>query len=243
LRPHFRRAEKKSRTMAKKVEHKHELVENPQALAEKVHGAETWIERNPKTTIGFLVAILVLVGGYFGYQYYKDNQEAEAQREMFQAVYYFEADSLDLALNGDGNNLGFLAIIEDYGITDAATLANFYAGAAFLKQGKYEVARLYLEDFSSNDLLIQARAYSLIGDTFMEEGDFEEAARYYDRAANYEPNKYFSPGYLLKAALAFEKNNEEDKAIATYDKIIKEYYDSPEFQEARKFKARLEANS
>jgi tetratricopeptide (TPR) repeat protein len=229
--------------MAKKVEHKHELVENPQALAEKLHGAETWMERHPKTTVGVLAAILLIVGGYFGYQYYKDNQEAEAQREMFQAVYYFEADSLDRALNGDGNNLGFVDIIDDYGITDAAELANYYAGLAYLKQGKFEVARLYLEDFKSNDLLVQARAYSLIGDTYMEENNYEEAARYYNKAADYKPNKYFSPAYLMKAALAFEKNNQETEAIAAYEKIINEYYDSPEFQEARKFKARLETSS
>lgn len=229
--------------MAKKVEHKHELVENPDALAEKLHGAETWMERNPKIFIGILVAALLAVGGYFGYQYYKENQETEAQREMFQAVYYFEADSLELALNGDGNNLGFLAIIDDYGITDAANLANFYAGAAFLKQGKYEVARLYLEDFESDDLLVQARAYSLIGDTYMEENNYQEAAEFYNKAANYKPNKYFSPAYLMKAALAFERNDEEQKAIAAYEKIINEYHDSPEFQEARKFKAKLETNS
>ena len=229
--------------MAKKVEHKHELVENPQALAEKLHGAENWMERNPKTAVGIVIAIVLIVAGYFGFQYYKSNQEAEAQREMFQAVYYFESDSLDLALNGDGNNLGFLAIIDDYGITEAANLANYYAGAAFLKQGKFEVARLYLEDFESNDLLVQARAYSLIGDTYMEEGEFEEAARYYDKAANYKPNKYFTPIYLMKAALAFEKNNEEQKAIDAYDKIINEYYDTPEVQEARKFKAKLETSS
>lgn len=229
--------------MAKKVEHKHELVENPQALAEKLHGAETWMERHPKTTIGVLVVVVLLVGGYFGFQYFKDNQETEAQREMFQAVYYFESDSLELALNGDGNNLGFVDIIDEYGITDAANLANYYAGAAFLKQGKFEVARLYLEDFSSNDLLIQARAYSLIGDTYMEEGAFEDAARFYDKAANYKPNKYFSPRYLMKAALAFEKNNEEQKAIAAYDKIITDYFDTPEVQDAKKFKARLETAS
>lgn len=229
--------------MAKKVQHRHELVENPQALAEKLHGAETWLERHPRTSMGIFTAILLIVAGYFGYRYYKNSVEADAQRQMFQAVYYFEADSLDLALNGDGNNLGFLAIIEDYGITDAAELANFYAGAAFLKQGKFEVARLYLEDFKSNDLLVQARAYSLIGDTYMEENNYQDAATYYSKAADYKPNKYFSPAYLMKAALAFELNKQEDKAIAAYDKIINDYFDSPEFQEARKFKAKLETNS
>ena len=229
--------------MAKKVEHKHELLENPQALADKLQGAETWAERHPKTVIAISAAIALVVGGYFGFQYYKDSQEKEAQQEMFQAIYYFEADSLDLALNGDGNNLGFLNIIDDYGITQAAKLANFYAGAAYLQQGKYEVARLYLEDFSADDLLVQARAYSLIGDTYMEEKNYADAAKYYDKAASYKPNKYFTPVYLMKAALAHERNNNKEKAIAAYDKIINDYFQAPEYQNARKYKAKLEAQS
>jgi TolA-binding protein len=229
--------------MAKKEEHKHELIENPEALKEKLVGAETWLESNPKIVIGIGAAILLIVGGYFGFNYYKGSQNVLAQKEMFQAVYYFEADSLDKALNGDGNNLGFLSIIDDYGITDAGKLANYYAGVCFLKQGKYEVARLYLEDFSSNDLLVQARAYSLIGDTYMEEKKFEDAASYYKKAANYKPNKYFSPSYLMKAALAFEKLNQPEKAKEAYEQIITQYWESGEYQSARKLKARLESNS
>ena len=229
--------------MAKKEEHKHELLENPEALKEKLGGAEKWMEQNPKVVIGLTAAILLIVGGYFGFDYYKKTQNAEAQREMFQAVFYFEADSLDKALNGDGNNLGFLAIIDDYGITEAANLANYYCGVSYLKQGKFELARLYLEDFSSDDLLVQARAYSLLGDTYMEEEKFEDAAIFYSKAANYEPNKYFSPGYLMKAALAYEKLNQNDKAKEAYDKIITLYWDSEEYQNARKLKARLETNS
>jgi tetratricopeptide (TPR) repeat protein len=227
--------------MAKKVEeHKHELLENPQALADRLQGAETWAEKHPKTVIGISVLIALIVGGFFGFRYYKDSLEGEAQNEMFQAVRYFEADSLDLALTGDGNNLGFIDIIDDYGITDAANLANYYAGVAYLKQGKFEVARLYLEDFSANDLLVQARAYSLIGDTYMEEKNYEDAAKYYEKAANHEPNKYFTPVYLMKAALAFEKSNKNDKAIAAYDKIINKYFEAPEYQNARKYRAKLQ---
>jgi len=229
--------------MAKKEEHKHELLENPEALKEKLIGAETWLESNPKIVVALAVALLVIAGGYFGFQYYKNSQDEQAQKEMFQAVFYFEADSLDKALNGDGNNLGFLSIIDDYKVSDAGNLANYYAGVCYLKQGKFELARLYLEDFSSNDLLVQARAYSLIGDSFMEEKKYEDAAKFYEKAANYKPNKHFSPSYLLKEALAYEKLNQNDKAKETYDKIITLYWDSAEFQNARKFKARLETNS
>jgi tetratricopeptide (TPR) repeat protein len=229
--------------MAKKVEHRNEILESPEALAERLQGAETWVERHPKTVAGVAVAIALIVGGYFGFRYYIDNQNAEAQREMFQAVYYFEADSLNLALNGDGNSLGFRDIVSDYKFTDAANLANFYAGVCYLKLSKYSIARLYLEDFSSNDLLVQARDYSLIGDTYMEEKKYADAAKYYQKAADYKPNKYFTPGYLMKAALAYEKNSQLDKAKDSYDKIIKEYWESPEYQNARKFKARLDGNA
>jgi len=228
--------------MAKKEEHKHELLENPEALKEKLVGAETWVESNSKLVVALGVVIVLIAAGYFGFTWYKNSQNTQAQKEMFQAVYYFEADSLDKALNGDGNNLGFLAIIDDYGFSDAANIANYYAGAAYLKQGKFEVARLYLQDFSANDLLIQARAYSLIGDTYMEEEKYEDAAKFYNKAANYEPNKYFSPTYLMKEALAYEKLNQNDKAKETYDKVITQYWDSGEYQNARKLKARLETN-
>jgi TolA-binding protein len=229
--------------MAKKEEHKHELLENPEALKERLEGAENWIEQNPKTVVGIAAAILIIVGGYFAFNYYKNNQNEIAQSEMFQAVYYFEADSLDKALNGDGNNLGFLQIMDEFGITDAANLANYYAGVSYLKKGNFEAARLHLEDFSSNDLLIQARAYSLIGDSYMEEANYDEAARYYNKAANYKPNKFFSPGYLMKEALAYEKLNQNEKARETYDKIITQYWESEEYQNARKYKARLAPNS
>jgi len=228
--------------MAKKKEEK-ELLENPDALAEKLEGAEHWIEEHSKLVMGITGAILLVVAGYFGWNYYKTSQDAEAQREMFQAVYYFEADSLSLALNGDGNNLGFIDIIDEYKFSKAANLAHFYAGVSFLKQGNYDAARLYLQDFSSDDLLVQARAYSLIGDAYMEEENYEDAVTYYNKAAGYKPNKLFTPSYLMKAALAYEKLNQNDKAKAAYDKIITQYWESTEFQNARKFKARLESNS
>jgi TolA-binding protein len=233
--------------MAKEV--KKDILENPELIQEKVLGVEHWIESNPKIVFGVLGTVLLVVGGYFGYQYYVGSQDELAQKEMFQAVRYFEKyietghDSLNIAMKGDGNNLGFVDIINDYGMTKAGNLANFYAGAISLKQGKFKLARLYFEDFSSSDLLVQARAYSLIGDCYMEENDFSNAATFYNKAANYKPNKQFTPVYLMKEALAYEKLNQNDKAIQVYQKIVDQYWESSEIQNAKKFKARLEANS
>ena len=227
--------------MSKKEETK-DLLENPEVIAEKLEGAEHWVEENLKLVIGVLAAVVLVVGGYFGYKYYIGGQDEQAQKEMFQAIRYFEVDSLTIALKGDGNNLGFEQIIEDYSGTDAENLANFYAGAISLKQGKYALAILFLEDFKSNDLLVQPRAYSLMGDAYMEQKQYEDAAKFYGKASNANPNKFFTPTYLMKEALAYEKLNRTDKAKEVYQKIIDQYFDSSEYQNARKFKARLESN-
>ncbi len=229
--------------MAKKKEESKDLLENPEALQEKLEGIEHWAEKNLKL-LGIAAGIIVLaVGGFFAFNYYVDQQDGIAQKEMFQAIRYFESDSLKLALEGDGNNLGFLQIIEDYSLTKSGNLANFYTGVIYLKQGKFPLAIYHLEEFSANDLLVQARAYSLIGDAYMEQKKYDEAARYYDKASGYEPNKEFTPTYLMKAALAYEKLNNIEKAKAAYQTIIDTYFDSSEIQNAKKYKAKLEANS
>lgn len=239
-------AKKENKTTPKSGQ---DLLESSEALQEKVVGVEHWIESNPKIVLGFIGALILGVGGYFGFKYWRDARNEEGHKEMFQAIRYFEQyidsnhDSLNVALTGDANNLGFADIATEYSMTEAANLANYYAGAIYLKQGKFSQARLFLEDFSSSDILVQARAYSLVGDTYMEEKAYDKAASFYNKASNYKPNKFFSPVYMMKEALAYEKLNQNAKAIQVYQKIVDEYWDSNEVQNAKKFKARLEGNS
>jgi TolA-binding protein len=159
---------------------------------------------------------------------------------MFQAVYFFEQDSVDFALNGDGINKGFLTIIEDYPRTDAANLSHFYTGSIYLSQKKFEDALTHLEEFSSDDYLVQAKAYSLIGDANLELGKNEEAIAQYTKAARTNENKFMSPKYLAKLAVAQEEAGKVEDAIKTYTEIEEKYYESFEFAAARKHKARLE---
>ena len=220
--------------------HNNDLLENPEALAEQFSRTEHFIENN-KSLVSTIVGVLLvgILGFAFG-KYYIDGQNSNGQRDLFQAVYYFEADSLGKALNGDGNNYGFLEIIESYGMTDAANLSNYYAGATYLKLGDNDNAIKYLSAFSSSDYIIQARAYSLIGDAMMENGEFAEAASKYESAAADNANEQFSPTYLIKAAIANERAGSLSSAKRNYQEIVDEFFGVPEYQEAVKQIARLE---
>ena len=229
--------------MAKKETTKseqNELIENPEVIAEKLVPGEDFLKSNSKILAGIFAVAVVLIGGVLFFQYNTQQQNEKAQAEMFQAVYFFEQDSVDFALNGDGINKGFLTIIEDYPRTDAANLSHFYTGSIYLSQKKFEDALTHLEEFSSDDYLVQAKAYSLIGDANLELGKTEEAIAQYTKAARTNENKFMSPKYLAKLAVAQEEAGKVEDAIKTYTEIEEKYYESFEFAAARKHKARLE---
>jgi TolA-binding protein len=229
--------------MAKKETKKsdqNELLENPEVIAEKLVPGEDFLKSNSKIIAGILVVAVVLIGGVLFFQYNTQQQNEKAQAEMFQAVYFFEQDSVDFALNGDGINKGFLTIIEDYPRTDAANLSHFYTGSIYLSQKKFDDALTHLEEFSTDDYLVQAKAYSLIGDANLELGKTDEAIAQYTKAARTNENKFMSPKYLAKLAVAQEEAGKLEDAIQTYTEIEEKYYESFEFAAARKHKARLE---
>ena len=226
----------------KNVKH-HDLLEKPEALAEQISKTEQFIEKHQTLLLSIFGAIALVIAGGFLYRYYINNQNEQAQDEMFQAIYYFEQDSLNLALRGDGNRYGFLDIIEEYGATEAGNLANFYAGACYMKKGTYSSAIPFLKDYKSDDILLMARAYSMLGDAYMEEDNYAQAADYYSKAASYKENKEFTPNYMMKAALAYELNGQNEKAIEYYEMIIKHYSNRPEANNAKKYKALIENKS
>lgn len=216
-----------------------EIIDDPEVLMDK---AEVFFseKKNRNLVFGIGSVIVLLVAGFFGYKLYIDNLNTEAQKEMFQAVFYFEADDFGQALNGDGNSLGFLDVIADYPGTPAANLSSFYAGASYLKLSDFPNAVRYLADFSSSDFLLQARAYSLMGDAYMEQDDFANAVKWYEEAANHKANKEFTPVYLFKLAVAKENAGDLKGAAAAYGKIVSDYINAPLVQDAKKHKARLE---
>jgi tetratricopeptide (TPR) repeat protein len=218
-----------------------EILENPEVLADRLtHGSEDFVKKNRNVLLGLFAVIAAAIVGAFLYFNYRSSQNQEAQAAMYQAVFYFEADSLGKALNGDGQHQGLLSVADEYGSTKAGNLAKFYAGVALLKQGKYQQAQDYLADYKSDDLILQGRAYALQGDANLELGKKQEAAELYLKAADYKANEFFSPQYLMKAGMAFEENKDYASALEAYDRVLNSFPNAPEVSDAKKYKARAE---
>lgn len=209
------------------------------AVEEALGRTEQFIEQNQKTLTIAIGVIIVVVLGYFGYQkFYVAPLEKEASEQMFMAEIYFSQDSLDLALNGDGNYLGFLDIIDEFGSAKPAKLANYYAGICYLKKGEFENAIDYLEDFTINDDIVAPMATGAIGDAYLELKNYEKAADYYLDAANSNKNAFTTPIFLLKAGRTFELLENYSKAVNAYEQILNEFALSMEARNIEKDIAR-----
>lgn len=196
--------------------------------------AEQFIEKNLKLIVGAIVAVLVIVGGFMSYsELYLKPMESEASDAMFQAQYYFEQDSLALALNGDGQADGFLAVAENFSGTKAANLANYYAGICLLKLGQYAEAIEKLDAFSTDNPMFQSLATGLKADANSEQGSYKEAVSLYKKAAQIG-NSFTAPKFLVKAAVLAEKLQDNAGAISLYKELKNKYPKSLEARDADK---------
>ncbi|MCU0470094.1 MAG: tetratricopeptide repeat protein [Arcicella sp.] len=220
--------------MAKKEEKSSlEFLESAEGLQQEISKVQTTVEKNKNVIYGVAGALLLAILGYFGYQYYTTSQDEEGQAKLFSTMYKFEADSNKVAAKEAAK------IADEFG-GNTGNVAHFVAGVANLKEGKFDSAIEHLKSFSSSDLLVQARAYALIGDAYSEKKAYSDAIDYYKKASEYKANKYFTPTYMMKLATAYEANKEPKEALAIYTEIVEKYADSQEAINAKKFKAMLE---
>lgn len=227
-------------TMVKKKDVTEERIEAVESALSK---SEQFIESNQKILTIILVGIAVIILLFFGYKkMIADPREKKAQAAMFKAEYYFEVDSLNLALNGDGENDGFIDIADNFSWTKSGNLAKYYAGVCYLNMGEYQKAIDYLKKFKSDDVIVAGMAYGAIGDAYMSLNNTTKAIDFYLKAANADPNDFTSPVFLMKAGWAYEIANNWKNAKSVYERIKKEYPQAREARDIDKYLARAKAN-
>ena len=214
--------------------------DNLQELESALTKTERFIESNGKVISIVVGAIVVVVAGVLAFnRFYIQPKEDEALSQMFMAENYFEKDSFNLAINGDGNYLGFLDIIDDYGITKSANRAKYYAGISYLHLGQYEEAIDYLKKFKTDDLLLSPVKEGAIGDAMLELGKKEDALSQYKKAYSATENELTTPVYKMKAAAILESMNQYADALKLYEEIKKEYPQTAEGSTVDKYIARV----
>lgn len=219
------------------------LKEQEELQQEKINSTVSQIEQfyndNKKTAYIALAAIVVVILGILAYnQWLLKPKMAEAMEQLFPAEAAFQAQNYDVALNGDGNALGFKDVIDQYG-KKGGKAVYLYAGICELQLGNYDEAISYLKKYSTKDNILAARATACIGDAYVGLEQYETAISYFEKAAS-ESDNIYSAAYLLKAGVTYEELGKTEKALACYKNIKENYPQSVEGYDIDKYIARIE---
>ena len=234
----------KTTTRSKNIESTKQVFDTLDVSASKT---ETFVNQYQNYIIGAILSILVLFSIYFAYdKFITQPMTAEANQEIFTAQKYFDLaiksdenkDSLfNLSLNGAEGKFGFLDIIDNYSGTDAANLSYYSAGMAYYNMKKYDLTIEMLENFSSDDQILQSLSLTTIGDAFVQLNQFNDGLSYYENALSYSQNSFIKPVILLKAGDLAKELNNYSKALKYFQEIKNDF---PKSSEANLIDIRIE---
>ena len=223
--------------MAQKIQNDKEALRQ-ENIEQTVSATEQFYNDNKKVIWGVVAAVLVIGLGILAYsKFIYQPKCAEAMQQAYPAEMSFQEGEYELALNGDGNVLGFADIISEYG-AKAGKAVYLYAGICELQLGNNEEALSYLKKYNGKEPILAARAKACQGDAYVALGDYNAAVRAYKAAVSTADN-IFAPAYLLKEGSAYEALGQKAEALACYKAIENDYPSSLEAYEIAKNIARV----
>lgn len=194
---------------------------------------------------GVIIGILVIVLAIMAFnRFYVQKKNAEAAAQIVQPIQWLtkgDTASLKMALEGDGENDGFLDIASNYKITRTANTANYYAGLTYLRLGQKEEALEYLTKFKKKEDVLWYACQATIGDLYDEQGDESKAISYYEKAVKGK-DPFFTPIALFKLGQMYERQGDWNKALAAYETIEKDFYTEYKRMSVAQYAERAKSN-
>ena len=204
---------------------------------ETLAASRSFFERNKKAILyggGGLLAIIIIA--LLVHQFYITPRNLHANESIFRAEQAFMDGNYDKALNGDGENMGFLSVANEYKNTKAGNIACLYAAKCYAATEKYQEAIDMLNKFDGcGDAMISPAAIALKGNCYAELGENEKAAELLLKAAKEADNNTISPTCLLQAGQIYASLGQNDKAIDCYKQIKSKYQQSNLYYEIDKY--------
>jgi len=221
-----------------KTNTKDKFEQRQENLEQTVSSTEKFYNDNKKLIWGVVAAVVIIGLGVLAYnKFVYQKQCVEAMEQAFPAESFFQNGEYELALNGDGNNLGFADIIDQYG-NKAGKSMPLYAGICELQLGNFNEALSYLKKYKGSEPILAARAKACEGDAYVGLGDYNAAVGCF-KAAVERADNVFAAGYLIKEGLAYEALGNKAEALKCYTAVKENYPQSIEAYEINRYIARV----
>src|SRR5438552_12262721 len=148
----------------------------------------------------------------------KRRTEEIASRDLQGARFAFENQNLPLAASE------LAKVVENYSGTNAAAEARLLLANVRLLQGQPQQAVAVMKDYAPGaGSAYRAQAYGLLGGAYENMGRFREAGAAYEHASAAARLDFMKPQFLADAGRAWTVAGDTPKAVAAYQRILKDY--------------------
>jgi len=180
--------------------------------------ARAWIQAHKQLT-SWAVTILTLAAVLVVWQLStKRRSEDIAMGELQSARYAFENQNLPLAASE------LSKVIENYSGTNAAEEGRLLLANVRLLQGQPQQAVQALKDYAPGaGTSFRAQAYELLGAAYENMGRFREAGEAYENGSAAARLDFMKAQLLSDAGRAWTNAPDTTRAIAAYQKIVKDF--------------------
>lgn len=237
--PHMSKHQRRCKNTENNKNEKYIMVNKKEEVLdvnEKLEKSEAFIAKYKKPIAIGVAAVVVIVVAAILYNVFISAPRADkASTALAKGQEYFGNEQFDKALNGDGATYaGFVKIADDYSGTDAANLANLYAGLCYANLGKWANAVTYLEKYSEgSDMMVSPAAHAALGNAYAQTGNIDKAisclkkaADMADSKADDKTNNSLAPTFLMQAGKLLESQNKKADALKIYQDVKAKYVNS-----------------
>lgn len=209
-----------------------------EALNDSLTGIEQKVENNKKIIVwaSLIVAALVII--VLGYIYgIRKPGVAAANDAIGQADITMMMGNDSLALQQ------YQQVADEHGY-DAGNRANLNAAILLYRQGKYQEAIDYLNNYDAKEEVIGAAAMGLEGDCYVNLKQYPEAIKCFrEAAAMSDHNPHLTPYFMMKEATVQHEVKDYKAEADLYQAIINDYpqYAADQQIDFRKYLERAKA--
>ena len=169
------------------------------------------------------IAVAAIVAVVLVYIYAVRNPAIEGGNEAIG-----QADFALMEANGDPAKMAevlkkYEAVAQNYG-QDAGNRANLMAAIGLYEKGDYQKCLEYLDAYSATGAVIDAAAYSLKGDCYVNLKKYDEAISAFGKAiSTSNENPQLTPYFMSKQARVYNEKKEHAKELEIYESIKNDY--------------------
>ncbi|MBS1517612.1 MAG: tetratricopeptide repeat protein [Bacteroidetes bacterium] len=210
-------------------------------LMSAYYKAVQYFEENKKNVYTALTILVVLIAGTILFVNKRTANNELAAVELDKVKMFYNSNNFKQAIEGDslGTSKGLLYIVNEYGSTENGETAKLMLANSYYSLRDFDNAEKYYKDFSGSNKILKVSALAGLAGVYEAKNNYTEAAKQFEKAANYDNNNPFVDQYLFYAAKDYFRAGDYKSAKELFDNLKKDHPKSKFIAESERYKASM----